>query len=99
MVAGVSVPSKSSTIEGLSFPIPTLPYDKLYYISYLLYNLRRNTKLLSLLCVFSIFSKTFYRSLFLNNTLHVWHFKYVFRLININTYISQIQFILSNSIT
>jgi len=85
--------------EDLSFPTPTLPYDELYYVSYLLYNLRRYVKLLSLLCLFSIFNKTFYLSMFLKNTLRVLPFKYVFRLINFSTYISQIQIILSSSVT
>ena len=86
--------------ENLSFHTPTLSCDKLYYISYVLYNLRRNVSLLSLLCLVSNFNKTFYLSLFLNNTnLRVWPLKYVFRLININTYISQIQFIISKLAT
>jgi hypothetical protein len=38
-------------------------------------------------CLVSIFIKNFCPSMFLNNNLRVWPSKYVFRLININTYI------------
>jgi hypothetical protein len=68
-------------------PTPSLTCDKLYFISCLLYCVRRIVKLLILLCRVSIFNKTFNLSMFLNNTVSVWPLNYVFRLININTYI------------
>jgi len=95
--------------ESLSFP--HLLYLVINYILYIILIIQCVTKYKGVkfaVCLGSIFIKTFYLSMFLNNTVRVWPFKYVSRLINIYIYIyththththSHRQFILSNRAT